>query len=246
MALAYLTFLLTSLLGCETNTELFELTGDLKGKVRVNDQRGLSLPAESAGVEVLVEDLDESFTAITDENGEYLISGISTGTYKVSFSKEGFGYHEIKYLRFIGGEVAQTANVWLLQESTLKVENINWRFVDPTWLSITGDFVNTATTDFDSETIPKYVFAFISKDSQVSSTNYDQFQSAGFNNWDQQSVTEFELSIPIGSDYFVSGEEYYISLYASHSYSSFYDVEKEIQIFPNLVIPSNTQSILIP
>ncbi len=77
------------------------LTGDAGGKILVYDEFGDSLLSpEGITVRVTGEGFDQ--TDLSDQQGNFLITGMQTGHYYMEFTKEGFG-KEAFNLHFPGG-----------------------------------------------------------------------------------------------------------------------------------------------
>lgn len=93
--------------GCTTEKKYEGLTGELIGLVVLYDQDRNIVP-DCSNVEVCIEGTKPLITVLTNEKGRFEVKGLETGTYNLSFKKEGYGTHKLIGYQFLGGEVPAT------------------------------------------------------------------------------------------------------------------------------------------
>ena len=100
-------------------------SGDLVGKVETFDEFGEPFEDHS-NVDVTIEGTDPLITTITDKEGNYLITGLTTGTYNLIFTKTGHQTKKLFSFRFIGGEVTTyvQASIRLSQISRTVIKDL--------------------------------------------------------------------------------------------------------------------------
>ena len=92
--------------GCSSNDSTgntqSEITGTLKGKVKLYDSEGNHV-ADKSGVVVQAE--GTSLSAISDTGGNWSITNLPTRTYSLSFTKAGYGTMKNTSYSFVGGGI---------------------------------------------------------------------------------------------------------------------------------------------
>lgn len=180
MKLALIVIFLTLAIGCTKETEYNLLKGNLKGVVYGDGNNPFH---------VLLEGNNLSITTTTDDLGQYLFTGLTTGTYNLKFTREGFGTHYIYGFPFIGGDsVSETvppvsmAQLPNASESNLvitmtvdTIQNQFYKYIDK--------IINWTAKFSPDNTLVTHYIAYLSSDANVSYKNYKQhyFVEEGFN-----------------------------------------------------------------
>ncbi|MBS1903939.1 MAG: carboxypeptidase regulatory-like domain-containing protein [Bacteroidetes bacterium] len=86
------------------------LTGDLAGVVYLYDREGQYV-AEASGVTVRCDGTD--FSAETDTTGRWIIHGLPSRTYSLTFTKPGYTTRRIRSIVFLGGGVVNAGVIYL-------------------------------------------------------------------------------------------------------------------------------------
>lgn len=89
---------------------LSSLTGDLAGIVYLYDREGQYV-AEAPGVTVRCDGTD--FSAETDTTGRWIIHGLPSRTYSLTFTKPGYTMRRIRSIVFLGGGVVNAGGIYL-------------------------------------------------------------------------------------------------------------------------------------
>ena len=177
MKLALIVIFLTLAIGCTKETEYNLLKGNLKGVVYGDGNNPFH---------VLLEGNNLSITTTTDDLGQYLFTGLTTGTYNLKFTREGFGTNYIYGFPFIGGDsVSETvppvsmAQLPNASESNLvitmtvdTIQNQFYRYIDKI-INWTADFHGSSA----------HFMAYLNSDANVSYKNYQKryFVQEGYN-----------------------------------------------------------------
>jgi hypothetical protein len=164
-----LLLMMTLVSGCTKEIYYNLMNGNLKGVVYCSD--GITyLP-----VTVLLEGDELSKTTISDSSGNFLFTGVNTGTYNLKFSKEGFGDYYIHGFSFIGGDsITETAPIVLLSQlpnasvSNLRIEEMT---VESKFNRICKTIYWKADFTPDKSLTTQYV-AYLGTDKDVSYKNY--------------------------------------------------------------------------
>lgn len=95
------------LAGCESETTGIDnrLRGTLHGRVELLEPGpGVLIAPSSAGIKVTLE--GTTFSAFTNDSGDWELKDIPAGTYTIVFEKDGYGMQKIFSHEFVGGGVA--------------------------------------------------------------------------------------------------------------------------------------------
>ncbi len=217
------------------------LTGDGEGRVTVLDEF-LDSDMDPGGVTVTAIGYDHEITATSDAGGEYLLTGMQTGHYRIEFEKEGFG-KQVVFHRFLGGEKPEAiSGVELVELSSTVVEEFDLR---TDWGYIICDgIISPAPT----ESAPRSVILYFDQNDDVSNSSYVGIIPL----WDFQiDSTVFHCEIPLGSADFPSGTTTYMVAYGLSSSlwdggSSYYDEQLEKYIINVNPVNSKRASVYIP
>ncbi len=136
------------------------LTGDLVGIVTLLDRRGDTVSDRSG---VRVECVGTPFSTMTDKLGNWMLHGLTTSTYQLRFSKEGYDSWEDRQFHFISGGVVRyntsEEKIYLMQFNTAKV------ILDS--LSPSRKLYGHATIDSTYENMVVYTLIYYGKDSNI-------------------------------------------------------------------------------
>jgi hypothetical protein len=97
------------------------LTGNLKGYISQYDLSGAKILTSLSGDTVKM-DGTPNF-AITDANGLYTFSNITTGLYNLTVTKPGFGLNKIQSIPFTGGTVDEYRSAGISKTPTININN---------------------------------------------------------------------------------------------------------------------------
>ena len=215
------------------------LTGDGKGRVNVYDEF-IDSDMDPGGVTVTAIGYDHEITATSDADGEYLLTGLQTGHYRIEFEKEGFGKRVITH-RFLGGERPEViVGVDMIQLSSTVVEEFNLRL--ESGHIICDGIISPASTE---GAIRSVVFYFDRND-DVSNTSYIDFIPLMDYYIDS---TVFHYEIPFGNADFPSGATTYMVAYGLSGYywvNGYYDELLEKYLLNVNSSNSKRASIYIP
>lgn len=98
------------------------LTGNLKGYISHYDLSGVKMQSGLGGDTVKVD--NTSIFAVTDANGMFSFSGVTTGDYNLTISKLGFGSTKIQSISFSGGaDLYRNANLSRIPTTNVTIAN---------------------------------------------------------------------------------------------------------------------------
>ena len=215
------------------------LTGDVIGYCYIYDVLGTNVVNHS-GVLVTAEGSNKS--AITDSSGRFFITGLSTGTYNIAYSKSGYGTRKTISYQFVGNGQAYLGPVGISQLPVFSITNL--RAVK------SADTIKISGTLTGSLPIGnRWIRLFFGKSSGVSFNPSDYLYNipVGAGN----ASTTFSTNMSAQSFYgfgSAAGQTVYIIAYSeSYVIDSYIDILTGKFIFPNLnKTPSNIVSVVVP
>lgn len=157
------------LIACNKEESLQLPTATLSGIIRTTDEFGYLVKVE--GIIVDVTDGVYTGTTFTDRQGRYSISGIPTGVYDITLTREGFGTRKNFSRLILGGNLPVYFNENMSEISSTRV--LSFQAVADTLLKqikVSGT-INISSTD-DST---RFVAVFLNSDSSVSFSNYKEY-----------------------------------------------------------------------
>ncbi len=165
---------------CTKEIDYNLLKGNLNGVVYSNG--GYS----DIPVQVMLEGHNYSKTTTSDYYGKYSFTGISTGTYNLKFTKEGFGTYYFNGFPFIGGdsitETVPSVELAHLPDASISQLNLNMTIetIENEYFTIINKNINWTA---DIKGSAPNLMAYLSSDANVSYNNYKQhyFTQQGFN-----------------------------------------------------------------
>jgi hypothetical protein len=220
------------------------LTGNLTGFVILHDEYGNDL-SDHAGVLIQVSGTNHSAT--TDVDGKWTIWGLTTGTYDLIFSKQGFGTHTEPSFQFVGGGTKYTYTDYLSQLPSYHVTSIALDSIDSNYIHISATL---SAPGMAGEYRDLVFFIGLTPAVDCSTANYltvdvDSYHDAGLDSvsadlWLHSSKLEKQNS----------GTTIYIVAYGcSHPYYFGYhtDVNTGKYVYTCLSsVPSNTLPVILP
>lgn len=194
-----------------------------------------------APLTVLLEGRDQRKTTV-DNTGNYSFNGITSGTYNLKFTKEGFNSFTIYGFPFIGGDSVTTTvpTVSLAQLTNATVSNLKMTMsVDTTYINNYKIVKKTIewTADFNSST--NYM-AYLSSDANVSYRSYKRccFANNGFN------ITLYDYDLIL----FRKGTTLYMVIYPYETLGTKYpDVDTGCLVYSGIQTKgaSNVASVIV-
>lgn len=222
------------------NEQPISIPVTLAGEVFTTDEFGYTTTGRD-GIKISLEGLS-SVEGSTDEKGKYSLENLKTGTYNISFRKEGFGTQVIQGLPLLGGDVPFYLNAGLIRTSTTQLSNLSVAINNKQFV-FTGKVNHSYPYDTDFNG-PRAIF-FLSKESSVSGNGYE-FSFSRILNY--ASGATFNVTSAIDYNMFPSGSTVHIIGYGVASYDAGYlDIASHCVKYPTLnTQPSNLTSIKIP
>lgn len=165
---------------CTKEIDYNLMTGNLNGVVYSNG--GYS----EIPVQVMLEGHKYSKTTTSDFYGKYSFTGISTGTYNLKFTKEGFGTYYLNGFPFIGGD-SITETVPSVELAHLPDASVSELTLSMTIETIQTEYYTLIQKKINWTAIIKgsapNLMAYLSSEPNVSYKNYKQhyFAQQGFN-----------------------------------------------------------------
>ncbi len=227
---------------CEKETEYELLSGQLVGHVSLRDNSRINL-LDNSDVEVIVEGTDPQITVTTDENGQYIIDDLETGTYNLIFNKEGYSPYTILGYQFLGGNVTSGVNpVTLYGLSRIQINDLT---LSDYYSYFSVQLLMSANVYDPDENDYSFCRYYLSNEPDVSYKNYISTDFTSCYNGDEginRSFAVDTLQYPVGS------ELYLIAYPATESYQYYTDINTGKKIYTSINVnkPSEIVSITIP
>jgi len=213
------------------------LTGDIIGYVVMIDNNDNYLQ-DNSSVTVSIE--GTNISASTASDGRFILSGVSTGTYTIAFSKTGFGTMKIVGYSYAGGGQAFLDHTYLSQIPAYTITGLT-SSVNSGYIVVSGKYSGALPVG----TYTQYKL-FISTAPTVSSNpqNYN-FCDTPYSSSDSFSTTI--NSSDFKSNKIQTGQKVYIVAYTDNSYSTYIDIATGKYVYPSLnPTPSNVVSVVVP
>ncbi len=220
------------------------LTGNLKGYITNYDVSGVKMLNNLSGDTVKID--GTSTMAVTDANGMYTFSGITTGNYNLSISKAGFGNTKIQNISFTGGTNDLYRNANISKTPTTNVTNVT--AITTTLATINNITISGSVTP---QPYAQTVIIFVGNPGALSTSaasgnniNYYTLNVAANN-------TSFTKNIPTYEFYdvnYASGNTAYFAVYmigANTNASSYIDFTNNRAVFTAISsTPANASVVL--
>jgi hypothetical protein len=146
-----------------------------------------SQPSKRDSVMVTID--STSFKTTTDSAGEWTISGIETGTYNITFSRNGYSSNKLVQLQFTGGGMKDVGTVYLCQAPSFSVKGLSQLGHVRTDSTTVHLEIKLSDSTVSGPYLPYRVFLFLGSDTSVSS-----------NPAHYQAVLSFTMSFQNGVD----------------------------------------------
>lgn len=159
---------LTLMVGCTKEKDYNLLKGDLEGMV-YSDGNYSDIPAQ-----ISIDGNNFSKTTSTDNTGKYSFTGLTTGTYNLKFTKDGYGTCFLYGLSFIGGNyVAQEVpSVNLSKLPNASVSDLYLRMFIDTTQNRPNKTLRFYANFSPDKTLTTNYMAYLSTNAKVSYKNY--------------------------------------------------------------------------
>lgn len=215
------------------------LTGDFSGFINLYDVNGVKL-TDHSGVVVSVEGKDISTTTTSD--GHYKLTGISTGTYNIVYTKAGYAVRKLVTYQFIGGGEVYYGINYMYQIPAMTVTNLTSA---PSTIT-PGLTVISGTLSGELPTSERYVRIFVNSGSTVSSDPSKFLYTSS--TYALSSMTSFQINITSSNLNLVgiaSGQAISIVAYGeSRTSTSYADINTGRYVYTSInPTPSNVISI---
>ena len=215
------------------------LTGSLIGFVSLYETDN-TFVEDRSGVVVSVD--GKKISTQTDTNGRYVLSGLTTGTYNLTFAKSGYGTVKEIGFQFTGGDEP----AYLYTKSLAKIPSYNVTGLTATisenGIEFRGTFSGTSLSLYNHAVI------FLGKSANVSSapSNYTYAVSG---------ATYFDSTVMFGSifkealvDMYKKGQTIYVVAYSESMRGDMYIDLATNRYYSSALgtIPSNVVSVVMP
>lgn len=195
--------------------------GDLEGYARIN--LIYDYPESYDSIQVLLENNLNTYSTLTDSSGAYVLQDVETGTYRITFSKEGFNDHVIKSFLFYpaGIPVIVDRQIQLYEIPLVEISNDSVFLEEWGGASIYTLILNATMVELKEGHRYINFRAFFSTDPNVDFKNHMFTQSF---NLASHYNNEMSISISLNVlDYqFDPGEEVYVKFYPTSASSGEY------------------------
>jgi hypothetical protein len=213
------------------------LTGDIIGFVKLTDLYG-NLVTDFSNTVVSID--SKPYSDTVDVYGKFILAGVPSGTYNISYSKPGFGLQKNVGYQFVGGGQTYTGITYLYQIPTFTVGNLSAN-TNNNSINIYGNFVGINPGS-------RNVRIFIGLDSAVS---FDPLKYVYSTTDYSSSQNNFSLSVSENTlkTYGVGGGiPLYIVAYAeSVSSNSYIDLITGRYVYTSInTTPSNKVAVISP
>lgn len=224
--------------GCTENQEYELLTGDMIGYVRVlstaqtevDDREGVTVTADN-GVRLI--------TVTTDESGRYIISGMKTGSYNLTYSKPGYCKYMKPSVQFIGGDAPYNpGRIDLYALPDMSISNLILADISPMEYDVFLQLQYTTTGQVAGGT--RYARYYMGKGRDVSYMNY---LSTGYLPTSSTPGTRTLTWLLEREEYPVGSEVSFIIYPAAEYNKLYYDAETGLAIYTS-INPAGASNIL--
>jgi hypothetical protein len=208
---------MVSLQECSKATEQpFNAPAQIRGKIETVTQFGI-LATEQNGVLVSAQDTDPAISSTTDNDGNYILDNIPTGTYNFLAEKQGYGTSHLQGLALVGGHEPLYIYYRINEKSTTLLNNITLS-LDTSILNYSQVRINgvvSHTFPYTTYYFNIRAFAFLGKTPGVSSADYVQLASFNINVPSGSNISE---AIYYDKSLFPSGSTMYARVYGVAAY----------------------------
>jgi len=215
-------------MGCNPDEPADAVTSaDIIGSVNLYDEGTNQLANDS--VLVTIEGSNPLKSTITAADGSFVLSGISFGTYTISFARSGFGtYKRVGVLHSnTGGSTTINPSPSIGQVSSTTITGVVSNFSDKSAL------LAIETSPTPTSEVPRYIRVFFSKNANVSFYNYSKYTDVYKH---PSNPANLELGIKaLNNMGFNTGDTVFARVYGDSFWSNDYDnIATGKREFPNL------------
>jgi hypothetical protein len=214
-----------------------KLTGTMTGFTILVKTNG-SQPARRDSVTVTID--STSLTAMTDSAGEWSIPEVATGTYGLTFSRNGYSSNKLVQVQFTGGGTKDVGTVYLCQVPGFSVRALSLLSSLRTDSATAHLEVRLTDSTVSGPYMPYRVFLFLGTDSSVSSDpeHYQSVVSFPMSFQNGIDSTTIKLTPSAFASYgFAAGDQVFIAAYTANAgtnNSSYLDPVTGRVIYTNL------------
>jgi hypothetical protein len=205
----------------EITTQTYIQTGSIVGYVTLYDENG-NLISDKSGVNISISGWP-SFDATTNGSGRFELDNVPTGTYNISFTKDGFSETKRVGYEFVGGE-----NPVIITQVLAKPTSVIVKSISLIGDSITNEVHANIQLSYLYNGSTGYVRLFFGLSDKVTNLNYDYTNLVTF-------LFGVESATALLNPNYTSGTKVYIIAYgAPNYYSSYIDINTGTTIYPSL------------
>ncbi len=236
-------FLLTiiSLSACKKDdpeTPTPNMKYDIIGSVNLYDEGTSSVP--DSGMLVTVLGSNPLITAVTDNDGKFNLSKVTSGTYTLTFEKVDYGTFKKFNINHTGN-----SNTIIIQNPSLGMKSTT--SVSQLTANVSNDsLILHATLNQNASILnPKYVRVFLGKNSDLSAEKYDTYSTTYVKQINPFTIKYSHADlIDMG---FQTGETVYVNVVGESFFSNDYDnPDLNYRVFPNILWKATTDSFIVP
>lgn len=219
----------------KTEIQQLDLKGTIKGTIYAYDENGKK--TDPSGCSVTIEGSDPLLSTTADENGKYELTDVPTGTYILSYTKEGFGEYKSNGFMFVGGGKPLYFNANIYKKPSTKINELK--------LSIHNNkLMAEVVLEYDHITNFDYynrVIFFAHSENNISNSLYTYYLI----NMQTYYITELHVDLTMLLIFFPSGSKIHIVAYVYND-GYYLDQNSNRKIFTSVSQPTNVASIVIP
>lgn len=219
--------------------------GVLKGQLFLYDSLGKAMK-DGSGVTIQIE--GTSFSAISSQNGEWVISGLPTRTYSIAFIKEGFDTVKDTDFRFVSGGTGYLGRIYL-QQKIVFGDTLDAFVLSQT--SIAQPYIYYHHSINTPDSINLRSLFYLGKHAHIDPNDRTSY-SYSFEEQGIKKSGSLDDSAQIYQEYlyqhFSSGDSIYMKVYVGifPTFNTYFDVNTISDILTGFGMPSNVLSGIIP
>jgi hypothetical protein len=243
----YLLFLAVCAFACNNDNDLAptQPLGDIAGVVTLYGEAGsCDLLPDHSGVKVFITINGKPKSVLTDSKGYFVFEDMPRGTYEVKYEKENFGTYQQYNIKHLGGEASVLPSILMTEASTLEYSSV--QMINSSSISI--KFAEKSSTEKYSLCNRFYFLVCVSDSPDVSASNYKEIFSMSYSGYPYEET--FTTTIYPSSPQ-LKGKKVYLKVYntpsieSSTGYNSYFDIYKNITVYPSVNKGSSVLSTTI-
>ncbi|GAB2949062.1 hypothetical protein GCM10027048_12540 [Hymenobacter coalescens] len=215
------------------------LTGSMVGFVNPTDENGVV--QNRAGVTVTLDNTTPARTATSDVDGRFEFTALPTGTYNLTYTRQGYGSMRRVGVGHVGGDQPTfLGTTSVTQPSSVRVTNLSFGFPTPTAIP-----VNLTLTNTNPANATYRVMFFAGTTANVTAATGTLITTFIFNSAGQQNASLNKTAFTSAG--FPVGSPVYVVAYASPAINPTYvDPQNGRVVYTGLsTSPSNTQGFVL-